>query len=281
MTLTEILHNFRHRLASCYPPGEINGMEMAMLDNLLNYSRVDAILHANDEMPTFIAEKFTTIADRLLRHEPIQYILGDAYFHGHHFRVTPATLIPRPETEELIDMIADENTAADLRVLDIGTGSGCIAISLAIALRFAEVSAIDISPDALAIAKENAKKLKARVIFRQADILTLPVPEAPCYDIIVSNPPYITDSERAEMDNNVLDYEPHPALFVPDNDPLLFYRAIAQYATGALSPGGKLYFEINSRFPQETCKLLTDYGFTDTKAINDYRGLPRFVTATR
>lgn len=281
MTLTEILRNFRQKLASHYPTGEINGMEMAVLDNLLNYNRVDAILHAGDEMPPFIAEKFTVISDRLLQHEPIQYILGDAYFHGHHFRVTPATLIPRPETEELIDMIADENTAADLRVLDIGTGSGCIAISLAIALRFAKVSAIDISPDALIVAKENARKLKAQVTFSRADILTMPTPETPCYDIIVSNPPYITDSERAGMDNNVLDYEPHGALFVPDNNPLLFYRAIAQYSTGALFPGGKLYFEINSRFPQETCELLTGYGFTNVQAINDYRSLPRFVTATR
>lgn len=281
MTLTEILRNFRQKLASHYPTGEINGMEMAVLDNLLNYNRVDAILHAGDEMPPCIAEKFTVISDRLLQHEPIQYILGDAYFHGHHFRVTPATLIPRTETEELIDMIADENTAADLRVLDIGTGSGCIAISLAIALRFAKVSAIDISPDALIVAKENARKLKAQVTFSRADILTMPTPETPCYDIIVSNPPYITDSERAGMDNNVLDYEPHGALFVPDNNPLLFYRAIAQYSTGALFPGGKLYFEINSRFPQETCELLTGYGFTNVQAINDYRSLPRFVTATR
>ena len=281
MTLEEILRDFRQRLAPCYPAGEINGMEMAMLDNVLNYSRVDAILHGGDEMPDFIADKFVAVAGRLLKHEPIQYILSDAYFHGHHFHVTPATLIPRPETEQLIDMIADENRATDLRVLDIGTGSGCIAISLARAMCFPQIDAIDISHEALSVAKENAKRLKANVKFIQADILAMPQPTTPSYDIIVSNPPYIADSERAEMEHNVLDYEPHSALFVSDDNPLLFYRAIAHYASAALLPNGKLYLEINSRFPSETCKLLNQYGFTDTQAINDYRGLPRFVTATR
>ncbi len=280
-TLREILHNLRLRLAPHYSQGEIEGIELAMLDQLLNYSRVDAILHSDSKMPQFVANKFSSIADRLMNDEPIQYILGDAYFYGHHFNVTPATLIPRPETAGLIDMIVDENHTPDLRVLDIGTGSGCIAISLALALRFASVTAIDISTDALAVARENARKLRANVKFEQADILTLPPPSAPLYDIIVSNPPYIADSEKSSMHNNVLDYEPHSALFVPDEQPLLFYQAIAQYASRALAPGGKLYLEINSRFPVETCRLLTHHGLTAAQSFPDYCGLPRFVTATK
>lgn len=280
MTLKKILSDFKQRLGTAYSPGEIKGIEMAVLENILGYTTVDAIMHDNDETPTFVAEKFSSIADRLLRHEPIQYILGDAYFYGRHFIVTPATLIPRPETAGLIDMIADENHSDDLQVLDIGTGSGCIAISLALTLRFAHVTAIDISPEALSVAKENAKRLKARVDFLKADILSMHKPSKPCYDIIVSNPPYIADSEQASMDSNVLDFEPHSALFVPDDNPLVFYKAIAQYALDALKPGGKLYFEINSRFPAETCRLLTSLGFANVQSHLDYRAMPRFVSAS-
>ncbi len=280
ITLKEILNSFRRQLAAHYPAGEIDGMELIMLDHELGYSRVDAILHSDSTMPEFVADKFNAVAQRLLNDEPLQYILGDAYFYGRHYHVTPATLIPRPETEGLIDMIADENTSADLRVLDIGTGSGCIAISLALALRFADVTAIDISRDALAVAKENATRLKARVKFAEADILAMPLPQTPLYDIIVSNPPYITLSERTTMERNVLEHEPPGALFVPDNDPLRFYNAIAHYASTSLLPGGKLYLEINSRFPAETCQLLASHGLADARAFNDYRGQPRFVSAT-
>ncbi len=281
ITLKDILQNFKRQLATHYPAGEIDGMVLIMLDHELGYSRIDAILHSESKMPAFVAEKFNAVARRLLNDEPLQYILGDAYFYGRHYRVTPATLIPRPETEGLIDMIADENPEPDLRVLDIGTGSGCIAISIALTLRFADVTAIDISHEALAVAQENAHKLKARIKFCEADILAMPLPQMPLYDIIVSNPPYITNGERASMERNVLDFEPHNALFVPDEQPLLFYDAIARYASAALQPGGKLYLEINSRFPAETCHLLTSHELNDAQAFNDYRGLPRFVKATK
>lgn len=278
-TLREILLDFRQKLSPAFTRGEIDGIEMAILENLLNYSRVDAILHADSPMPQFVDEKIATIAQRLLQNEPIQYILGDAYFHGRHFAVTPATLIPRPETAQLVDMIVDENPATDLDILDIGTGSGCIAISLAIDMKFPKVTAIDISHEALAVAADNAHRLKANVRFILANILDMPQPASPLYDIIVSNPPYIADSERAGMEHNVLDYEPATALFVPDDNPLLFYRAIAQYAMRALRHGGKLYFEINSRFAAETCTMLKELGFTDVEAVNDYRNMQRFVKA--
>lgn len=279
--LKDVIARFRKELAPFYPKGEIEGMKLAVLDHLLHYSQVDLILHADDEVPDFIIEKINGIVERLKHYEPIQYILGDAYFYGHHFKVTRDTLIPRPETEGLIDMIADENNACDLRVLDIGTGSGCIAISLSLALRFPDVYATDISQAALAVARENAARLKGKVKFVQSDILAAD----PCingkFDIIVSNPPYICNEERDGMDKNVLEYEPHSALFVPDDDPMLFYKAISRYAIHALVPGGRLYLEINSRFPKETCSLLQNVEFDNILAVNDYCGRPRFVKASK
>ena len=214
---------------------------------------------------------------RLQRHEPLQYVIGSARFHGHKFKVTPVTLIPRPETEQLVDLIIDENPAADLRVLDMGTGSGCIAISLARALKFPQVDALDISRDALAIARENAQALKVKVRFFESDML-LPQPDAR-YDIIVSNPPYICWSEREAMERNVIDYEPGHALFVPDNDPLLFYKAIVPYAARSLERGGHLYLEINQRFGDEVRRLLMDNGFDEVRILEDSYGKVRFAAA--
>jgi release factor glutamine methyltransferase len=186
-------------------------------------------------------------------------------------------LIPRPETEQLVDMIIDENQASDLRVLDMGTGSGCIAISLARALKFAQVDALDVSRDALAIARENAAALKVKVRFFESDML-LPQPAAR-YDIIVSNPPYVCWSEREAMERNVKDYEPGQALFVPDNDPLLFYKAIAPTAARSLERGGRLYLEINQRFGNEVKNLLQSTGFDQVRIIEDSYGKVRFATA--
>lgn len=279
--LKDVITHFKRELAPYYPKGEIEGMKLAVLDNLLHYSQVDMILHANDEVPDFIINKINDIIERLKHREPIQYILGDAYFYGYHFKVTRDTLIPRPETEGLIDMIVDENSDSDLTVLDIGTGSGCIAISLSLVLKFPIVYASDISQAALDVAQENAKRLKSRVKFLQSDILSANTDENERFDIIVSNPPYICEEERGEMDKNVLGYEPSTALFVPDDNPLLFYKAICRYAKHALKPGGRLYLEINSRFPKETCMLLQDAGFCNVSAENDYCGRPRFVKAIK
>ena len=177
-------------------------------------------------------------------------------------------------------MIVDENNASDLKVLDIGTGSGCIAISLALALKFAQVTAIDISTAAIDVAMENARNNKAQVKFLQADALNLGHLGCEPLDIVVSNPPYVCDSEKVLMEPNVLNYEPHSALFVPDDDPLLFYRAIAQYSLRALKPGGRLYFEINRQFGSETAQMLTELGFDDVVVTRDSFGNNRFVSAT-
>ena len=277
MKLKEAIEQLRNGLAGVVEPHEAQAMIRIICEDVFNYDPVDVALRQESELPEFAQDKVADIIARLRRHEPLQYIVGSARFHGHRFKVTPAVLIPRPETEQLVDIIVDENTASDLRVLDMGTGSGCIAISLARALKFAQVEALDVSRDALAVARENAATLKAKVRFFESDMLS---PQPPArYDIIVSNPPYICWSEREAMDRNVKDYEPGQALFVPDNDPLLFYKAIAPYAAQSLERGGRLYLEINQRFGNEVKRLLEDNGFDEVRIIEDSFGKVRFAAA--
>ena len=279
MKLKEAIEQLRSGLAGVAEPQEVQAMIRIICEDIFNYDQVDVALRQESELPDFAQERVTEIIARLRRHEPLQYIVGSARFHGHRFKVTPAVLIPRPETEQLIDMIIDENSASDLRVLDMGTGSGCIAISLARALKFAQVDALDVSSDALAVARENAALLKVKVRFFESDMLS---PQPPArYDIIVSNPPYVCWSERESMERNVLDYEPGQALFVPDNDPLLFYKAIAAYAAQSLERGGRLYLEINQRFGNEVKRLLEGNGFDEVRIIEDSYGKTRFAAAVK
>ncbi len=280
-TLEQALGFIRQRLQPKYTKGETEAFIRIIFRHLMHYEAVDILLHKDSVLPDFISTKIEKVVDELLNDRPIQYIFGETYFHGHVFGVDSSTLIPRPETEELVDWIVDSHPEKDLSVLDAGTGSGCIAISLALALKFAEVTAIDISEGALAKAGENARRLKASVRFEKADILSLSASDGRRYDLIVSNPPYIADSERSAMERNVLDYEPATALFVPDNDALRFYRALARYAKDALKPGGRLYFEINSRFPEEMRQLLKEEGFCDIELRRDMQGLYRFAAGTK
>ena len=278
MILKEAIEQLKSGLAGVAEPQEVQAMIRVICEDIFNYDQVDVALRQESELPVFAPERVADIIARLQRHEPLQYIVGTARFHGHKFKVTPAVLIPRPETEQLVDLIIDENTVSDLHVLDMGTGSGCIAISLARALKFPQVDALDVSRDALAVARENADALKVKVRFFESDMLA---PQPPArYDIIVSNPPYICWSEREAMEANVKDYEPGQALFVPDNDPLLFYKAIAPYAAESLERGGRLYLEINQRFGTEVKRLLEDNGFDEVRIIDDSYGNPRFAAAT-
>jgi release factor glutamine methyltransferase len=279
MTTREAILHFNKELDGRFPDNELKSMIRIIFDDVMHYQQVDIIIHDDDQLPDFFQSRLEDIIDRLKHDEPIQYILGEARFHGRSFNVTKATLIPRPETEQLVDLIIDENKASDLRVLDIGTGSGCIAISLARDLKFPSISAIDISGEALKVAADNATRLKAKVNFEQCDILTA-TPKPDAFDIIVSNPPYVCDNERSAMSRNVLDYEPATALFVPDDDPLKFYKAIARYAATALSDGGRLYLEINRQFGEMTANLLND-DFIDVRILKDFCDNTRFVTATR
>ena len=277
MKLKEAIDQLNNGLAGHVEPREAQAMIRIICEDVFNYDQVDMALRQESELPEFAQDRISDIIARLRRHEPLQYIIGSALFHGHRFKVNPAVLIPRPETEQLVDLIIDENPASDLRVLDMGTGSGCIAISLARALKFPTVDAFDISRDAVAVARENAALLKVKVRLFESDMLS-PQPSA-TYDIIVSNPPYICWSEREAMDPNVKDYEPGQALFVPDNDPLLFYKAIAPYAARSLERGGRLYLEINRRFGNEVKRLLEDNGFDEVRIIDDAYGNPRFAAA--
>ncbi len=278
MKVKEAIQQLRESLSPVIEAGELQAMIRVICEDVFNYDQVDVALRQDHELPDFAPERIAEIIARLKRHEPLQYVVGCARFHGHRFKVTPAVLIPRPETEQLVDLIIDENPDADLKVLDMGTGSGCIAISLARALKFAQVDALDVSRDALAVARENAALLKTpRVRFFESDMLASQ-PSA-CYDIIVSNPPYICWSERESMDRNVKDFEPGQALFVPDSDPLLYYKAIAHYASQSLEHGGKLYLEINQRFGNEVKHLLESCGLDDVRIIEDSFGHVRFAAA--
>ncbi len=281
MTLEECRTNIIERLRRIYPQGESSWMARIIFEQLKGYSQVDLVMKADTEISDYIAAKVDSVVDRLLRHEPIQYIFGETQFYGIRLKVTPATLIPRPETEELVEMIVrDADGRRDLQVLDICTGSGCIAIALARNLSFPSIEAIDISTDALEVARENSQLTRTHISFSEADALHLSL--RPCsYDIIVSNPPYIAESERADMEANVLDYEPAVALFVPDSDPLRFYKAIAHASQNALKPGGRLYFEINPKYARELSDSLKSSGWSDVTLQRDSRGLYRFLSASR
>lgn len=279
MTTREAILLLRSELGPCYDNREIEGMTRIIFEDVLLWQPIDIVMRETEQLPEFFDNRLANIINRLKRYEPLQYILGKARFHGHSFTVNPAVLIPRPETEQLVDMIVDENPGSDLQVLDIGTGSGCIAISLARALKFAQVTATDISPAALTVAQHNATALKTHVKFLEQDIITCRVPSE-VWDIIVSNPPYITEREKAVMERNVLDYEPHSALFVPNEDPMLFYRPIATYASRALKNGGRLYLEINRAMAQQVCDTLRKAGLSNIQIHNDFNGYKRFVTAT-
>lgn len=279
MTYSEIWH----RIATSYEDGEARAIARILIEELFGLSYTDIVCGATDQLSADDTLRLDTAVRRIEQGEPLQHVLGYADFCGNHFGVNASVLIPRPETEWLVDegerlMNGASNAApsAPKRILDIGTGSGCIAISLKLRLGEAYVEAWDISEEALRTAESNAKALKAEVAFCKRDALRAEESVAP-WDLIVSNPPYICDSERADMDDNVLLHEPHTALFVPDDDPLRFYRAIARYALRSLSNGGSLLFECNTRYAEATGEMMREMGFEDVTVNDDCFGLPRFV----
>jgi release factor glutamine methyltransferase len=267
-------------LAAIYPAEESKGMTFWLLESRLGLSKVQIL---SDKPLTVEQQKeLATLQDdvqRLAQHEPIQYVLGETWFGGLRFKVSPSVLIPRPETEELISMIIEDYRGSrGLRVLDIGTGSGCIALGLAAGLDQAEVWAMDISEAALEMAKGNAVLNGLQVYFILADVLKLePKDLGGKFSIIVSNPPYVKMAEKELMRENVLAHEPHLALFVDDNKPLLFYDAIAELALHKLLPGGSLYFEINEAYGEATAAMLEAKGFTEVKVAKDMFGKDRMV----
>lgn len=281
MTVKEVADKAFRRLAPRYGAGEARWMVRLMMEEFKNYSPVDMAVRGDFEAGENVERRIDETVGRLLNGEPIQYIFGRARFYGMNLKVTPDVLIPRPETEELVDLIVkDCSGRSDLRVLDVCTGSGCIAIALARNLPFSQVDAIDISGAALAVARSNAAQLKAAVDFSEADALNMQEPEVGKYDIIVSNPPYIAEHERAEMDPNVLEHEPALALFVPDSDPLRFYIAIARYALKALREDGRLYFEINPLYASMLQEQMRRMGCSDVNVLADMQKKNRFLIAS-
>lgn len=266
-------------LSSHYPTGEVTALMRIIATELLGVSQM--AFYLKDDI-TLTAEQQTLLEnaiERLKKQEPIQYILGYSDFCGLRFKVTPATLIPRPETSELVEWITSEATGHE-SILDIGTGSGCIAVSLAHKLPQSKITAWDISPDALAVATENCKANGCAVAFEEVDILAYE-PTDKQFDIIVSNPPYIKENEKSAMHSNVLDWEPHTALFVPDSDPLLFYRTIAEKGLTLLKPGGSLYFEINRAHGKETMDMLAAFGYTSIELRKDFAENDRMIRAVK
>jgi release factor glutamine methyltransferase len=278
LKLSQLKINFTTVLQGVYDKEEVHCFFYILCDFFLQYSRFEVSM----ALDTIVSAKNITVFEkallRLKKQEPIQYILGTTEFYGLTFKVNKHTLIPRPETEELVDWVLSNLHDQDsmLDILDIGTGSGCIAISLAKNIPTAIVSGLDVSEKALEIAKENAVKNQVLVSFCQKDILRTTSLEKK-YDVIVSNPPYVRQLEKKAMNANVLDYEPGIALFVPNEDPLLFYRKIAQLAMVSLQTRGWLYFEINEYLSKEMDVLLKDIGFANIEIKKDFREVPRMI----
>lgn len=277
--MRKITKQISDAIAGYYSTGEVAALTRIIATELLEVSDMAFYLKKNVMLNAEQESLLNEAIERLKQKEPIQYILGYSDFCGLRFKVTTATLIPRPETSELVEWIASESKEGE-QILDIGTGSGCIAISLARKIRGSKVTAWDISADAIAIAKENGKSNSADVTFEKVDILNCNACNKK-FDIIVSNPPYIREEEKKGMEANVLDWEPHTALFVPDNNPLLFYRAIAEKATDMLTDGGKLYFEINRMYGKEICSMLAGMGYTGIELRKDFADNDRMIRATR
>lgn len=283
--MTETLSYIRESLHGIYPDSEISALTRLIMERVCHLMPHHLLFCRDKVLAEEEKERIREIVGRLKQMEPIQYILGTADFFSLLFEVNPSVLIPRPETEELVDRILAETPdrkTARIRVLDIGTGSGCIAIALKKHLPEASVTALDVSEAALEVARRNAKRNNVAVTCLQADVLQMeefkqavPVMQ----DVIVSNPPYVRESEKEEMEQNVLANEPHLALFVPNEDPLLFYRQIARFGRDRLKKHGRLYFEINAAFGERTVRLLEAEGYTNVKLYQDLAGRDRMVRA--
>ncbi|GGG44181.1 peptide chain release factor N(5)-glutamine methyltransferase [Hymenobacter glacieicola] len=280
-TLRQLTTRLAADLATIYPAPEAEAIAGQVLEHLLGFSPLQRRMQAAQPVPADTLAALEPLQARLLRHEPLQYVLGVAYFAGLELEVTPATLIPRPETEELVALIVQEQRhRAGLHVLDVGTGSGCIPLALAQQLPTPHLTAVDVSGEALAVARRNAATCGVAIDFQQVDILwEQPVLGAPL-DVLVSNPPYVLEQERPLMRPNVLNYEPATALFVPNHDPLLFYRRIAELGQEMLAAGGALYFEINEQFAAETMAMLQALGYQQVEPRLDLFGKARLVRAT-
>ncbi|TGE15681.1 peptide chain release factor N(5)-glutamine methyltransferase [Hymenobacter elongatus] len=283
-TIRQLTTTLAAALHAVYPASEAESIAAIVVEHLLQVSPLQRRMQSAEAVTAGIEAQTQQMQARLLCHEPVQYVLGVAHFAGLELEVTPATLIPRPETEELVALIeAEQRGRSAVTLVDVGTGSGCIPIALYQVLRPQRVVGIDISAAALEVARRNAARYGCPVEFLRADILAQEPPEigVRSVDILVSNPPYVLEQERPLMRRNVLDYEPATALFVPDHDPLLFYRRIGELGQRWLRPGGALYFEINEQYAAELVALLRQQGYTSVEPRQDIFDKDRLVRATK
>ena len=275
--------HYSSELEKIYGSDEANALIMILLEHYFSIDRVKIAMEPELRLSESELLTLHFAVKELLKNKPIQYVLGETEFCGMKFFVEEGVLIPRPETEEMVRQLAVGHWPLAAKILDIGTGSGCIAISLAKLLKDSVVTAVDVSEKALEFAKKNAAENDADVRFVLDDILNPKNPELidNQYDIIVSNPPYVCDSEKSEMRANVLDFEPSSALFVSDNDPLIFYRKILEFAQKTLKPNGQIWFEINEKLGQEMQNLCLEKGFKNVEIIKDFRGKDRILKVCR
>lgn len=268
-----------HDLGVIYPEDECTNMVNWLVWSVTGMDKKDISFHPEQRVNENIKAELLKKFDELMDHKPIQYVTGTAYFYDLELEVNPSVLIPRPETEELVKWVAEDNKANPaLSVLDIGTGSGCIILALGRLLKSPRLKAVDISNKALATARRNAEKYRIPVDFKRLDVLDANGWDDPAnYDLIVSNPPYVTEAEKSRMRPNVLNFEPHQALFVKNDDPLVFYRAIAKFSKEKLSRNGKLYLEINENLGEETVLLLKNEGYSEITIKKDMRGKDRMI----
>jgi len=280
-TIQQLRSIFQIKLNSLYSANEIRSFFNIIANHFLGLKPVDINISLNREVSYEVYNKFIDITEQLVLQQPIQYIIGETEFYDRKFFVNPSVLIPRQETEELVNWIINDNTESKkINILDIGTGSGCIPITLKCEMPQSSVYAIDISPEAIMVAKKNSELNNVDINFIERDILaSQDVVEDIKFNIIVSNPPYITNTEKLLMEKNVLDHEPHLALFVDDNNPLIFYSAIANYSKNNLVEGGFLYFEINEAFGPETKQMLEQKGFCNVLLRKDINNKNRMIKA--
>lgn len=281
MTITDVKIEFQRELAILYGPKEIQSIFELIAEDL-SFTPTSLIVDRDRVLSSEQIDYFASCLRRLVTAEPVQYVRGKSDFYGLQFAVNQSVLIPRPETEELVDVIIRENSGCSGKIIDLGTGSGCIAVSLAKNIKNAQIQAIDVSEKALSVATENARTNNVAVGFHLGDMQdkTFMSQFAGC-SVVVSNPPYVCNAEKSEMRANVLDYEPHLALFVDDADPLRFYRAIAKFAAQNLVNGGKVYCEINESFGKETVLLFESLGLTHCEIVKDLFGKDRIIKALK
>jgi len=282
-SVNEIITYYQEKLSELYPSNEIKNITEMMFEHFMGWDKMTLRSNSKSSLSESELLLFHQALKRLSKNEPVQHITGKVEFYSLPFKVNKHALIPRPETEELVDLVIKECSGSET-ILDIGTGTGCIPISLKKQLKNTIVYGVDVSADALAIATDNAALNSTEVTFVKEDVLQMSSIENSIkkeFDVIISNPPYITNSEKRLMNENVLTFEPHIALFIDDDDPLLFYDKIGHLAYDNLSSGGKLYFEINEHYGNQTMKLLKSIGFSDIRILKDLQNKDRIVSAIR